>query len=224
MRVLIARVARGNWERCEVGTWLAQTFMKAKADRRITFFNSVVIDKCPTDAARNELALYAQRLKYDALFSIDNDNVPAPDDDFFTVGIDYLLRYPAGVLASPYCGARTVGGETPDREVQVVVKDPAVPEGRRRVTREEAATLTGIQPAYGVGTVLAIGVKVFDLIPPPWWAYRYFDPHHTLAGTEDFTFSEAVVDAGGRVDVAWGNFCGHAKQEVIGRPSFDKID
>src|SRR5262249_26464871 len=106
----------------------------------------------------------------------------------------------------------------PDREVQVVVKDPAAPEGRRRITRAEAATLTGVRPAYGVGTVLAIGMKCLELIKPPWHAYRYFDEYHTQVGTEDFVYSEAIVDAGGEVMVGWDHWCGHVKQECIGKP------
>jgi hypothetical protein len=215
-RVLIARICRGHWERCELGSWLAHAFLAAARDPRVTYINDVVVDKCPTDAAHNEAVLLAQKLAIDVLFTVDHDNVPDPA--FFTFGVDYLLRHPAAVVASPYCGARPCQPGYPDREVQVVVKDAAAPEGRRRVTRAEAATLSGVRPAYGVGTVLAIGMKVFDLITPPWHFYRYFDELHTQAGTEDFAFSEKVVDAGGEVVVNWDVWTGHAKQEVIGRP------
>lgn len=211
------RVCRGNWERTEIGTWMADVGFRAARDPRVSRFETLVIDQCPTDAARNSAAVYALESRTDVLFSIDHDNAPHPD--WFGFGLDYQIRKGfCAVLASPYCGARPGQPGNPDREVQVVVKDAIEPDGRRRVSRAEAAALTGVRPAYGVGTVLAIGCRVFEKVPPPWWEYKYFDPHHTHVGTEDFAFSEKCADAGIDVEVAWDHFSGHAKQEVIGRP------
>ncbi len=216
MRILIARILRGGFERHEIGSWLAKCFLAASKDPRITFINDVVVDKCPTDAARNEAAILALSMKADVLVSVDHDNVPTLD--FFTQAVDYLIRHPAAVVAAPYLGARPSGPGTPDREVQVVVKDASAPEGRRRVGHAEARELTGIRLAYGVGTVLAIGTPALKLISPPWWAYRYFDPRHMHVGTEDFVFSEKLVDAGGIVVVNWSTWVGHHKSETLWKP------
>jgi hypothetical protein len=210
-RVLIARICRGCTERTEIGSWLAKSMLTAHIDPRITYFNDVVMDQCPTDTARNKALFIGQKLKCDIVFMVDHDNAPHPDS--FTFGIDYLIRNPAHVLASPYCGS------APNRDVQVVVKDASEPDGRRRITRSEAATLTGVQPAYGVGTVLAIGMKCLDVIQPPWFFYRYFDDVHIDAGTEDMSFSEKLTDAGGVVVVDWDRWAGHAKPEMLLRPA-----
>lgn len=209
-RVLIARICRGNWERTELGSWVAHAMLAASRDPRITFFNDVVMDQCPTDAARNKALFIGQQLRCDIVFMVDHDNAPHPD--FFKFGVDYLIRNPGHILASPYCSA------APLRDVQVVIKDASYPDGRRRITRAEAATLEGVQPAYGVGTVLAIGMPALDMIEPPWHFYRYFDHLHLDAGTEDFSFSEKIADAGVPVMVSWDHWSGHCKGETVGKP------
>jgi hypothetical protein len=90
----------------------------------------------------------------------------------------------------------------------------------RNVTREEAAVLGGIQPAYGLPTgVIALGMSIFDQLEPPWFFYRFVDREHSvLEMTEDFAFSMKAADAGIETLVDWSSWAGHWKGELIERP------
>lgn len=215
MRILVSRFCHGGWEHHAVGTFLKHAALEAHKDRRITFFNDAVANEFPTTVARNKIAFFTQKMKYDALFMIDNDN--APDVGFFTNAVNWLIQHPRGVIAAPYCGSRPLAPGEKDREVMVIIEGES---GLRKVTREEAKTLTGIRPAVGLPTgVMAIGVPVFDAIKPPWFEYRYANENHTvLEMTEDYDFSWKCRDAGIEMACDWNCFAGHWKGEMIGRP------
>ena len=219
MRVLIARMVHGGYEHHGVGSFLSFARLAAHKDPRISYFNEVPVDDYPTTISRNKVVKIARdHVKADVLFMLDHDNVP--DRRFFETAIDWLIEHPAGVIACPYCSSRSSAPGAPDREVVVVVADKADSNGARKVAREEAKTLAGIQPALMVPTgVIAIGMPVFEMVKAPWFEYRYVNADHTiLEMTEDYDFSAKCVAAGVEVAVAWDHFAGHDKRETIGRP------
>jgi glycosyltransferase involved in cell wall biosynthesis len=224
MKVLIARICLGHTERCEVGTWGMRCFQdayrgKSKLDIDL---NSCVIDKAGTHCARNYAVKKAREAGVDILFMVDADN--GPHKDFFLFACQFLREHPAAVLASPYCGNRPMDPSQPDRRVNVTIKDANSTHGKRYITRDEAVDLVGVQPAYGVPTgAIAIGMRVFDALPPPWFDYRYTDEFMTESGTEDFYFSEKVVDEGGEVFVSWDHWADHLKIERIGKPEREEV-
>lgn len=209
MTVLIVRIARGSWERCEVGSWLAGVTAHAVGaglDIRIG-----TIDQEPTTTARNKAVRVAREIGAGVLVMVDDDMLPA--EGFFPRALDFLAKHPGPVVVgSPYCGARSAGCP-----VQVML--PAG-DGLARVHRDYAAGRTGFEPVGAVGTgLIACNLLAFAAVEPPFFDYAYTSPaREEVAETEDFHFCRKLTAAGGRVWVDWDSWSGHCKAEVIGKP------
>jgi hypothetical protein len=218
MKVLIARMCLGHTERSEVGTWIGHCYRDVNLHPELGIeLNDCIVDCAGTHVARNWAVKNARDIGADVLFMVDHDN--GPHRDWFLFACKFMKDHPAAVVASPYCSARPFQINQPDRQVNVTVRDALHPHGSRYITRDEAAELTGVQPAYGVPTgVMALGLPLFDKLPSPWFEYRYLNAEKTQAGTEDFYFSEHAVNAGIDVFVAWDHWADHYKIERVGRP------
>lgn len=218
MKVLIARMCFGSVERSEVGSWLVRCYREAFEHPELDVeLNDMVVDCAGTHVARNRAVDRARTLGFDVLFMVDHDN--DPHRDWFAFACKFLKEHPAAVLASPYCGSSPLRPGDPDRRVNVTIRDEGATCGSRFVTRDQAAELTGVQPAYGVPTgAIALGLKLFDKLPAPWFDYRYTDTEKTEAGSEDFTFSESCNKHGIPVFVSWDHWADHLKIERVGKP------
>ena len=209
LNVLILRVCRGQWERCEVGTWLVDSFCQAGTLQvKMGQLLHGVIDGEPTSAARNAAVLAARQAGAGALIMVDADMAPAPG--FFAHAVKFLTRHTgAVVIGSPYCGA------PPGRLVQVTGR-----EDFERVPRSEAARKAGDELVGCIGTgLLACRLEAFEAVEAPWFDYGYEDEYHAKVDrTEDFFFTRRLTEAGGRVYAAFDHWSGHAKESVIGKP------
>lgn len=210
LNVLILRIARGCWERCEVGTWLADCFCQHGMGRTKTqTLMHGVIDGEPTPAARNSAVVAAKQARADVLVMVDNDMDPSPT--FFAHAIEFLASRKGSVcIGSPYCGA------APERLVQATRINDLV-----RFYREDAAEMNGDKLVSCIGTgLIACRMQCFDTLEAPWFDYEYTDAlRHTVKTTEDFYFTRRLSEAGGRVYAAWDHWSGHAKTEVIQKPT-----
>lgn len=207
--VLIARIARGKWERSEVGTWLAQCYCDALTGRvKIGRLIHELVDAEPTSVARNAAVRVARRESFDVLFMVDADMVPA--GGFFMHALRFLKDATGAVIiGSPYCGV------PPACDVQVMK-----PGTFERYTRDEAKALTGNTAVGAIGTgLLAFNVAAFDKLSPPYFDYEYPDERReTVSRTEDVSFTRRLTEAGGRVFAAWDEWSGHAKEAIVGKP------
>lgn len=218
MNILIARICRGSWERCEVGDFLVSSFVYAAHNGVNMLLGNV--DQEPTTAARNNAVSQALAAGIDILIMVDDDMVPAPR--FFEQAVQFWNGGKTGrgglnmrpfnkdrcVLGSPYCGS------PPGRLVQVLDSD------LQRMTRQFAMNRSGIGQVRCVGTgLIAIDLRCLSLIEPPYFDYDYTDAVRTnVKWTEDFYFCNRIHEAGGKVWCAWDQWSGHAKTEVVGKP------
>lgn len=207
--ILLARIARGRSERCEVGTWLAECYCLAMTGHvRTGQLLHCVVDGEPATCARNTAALYARQFGVEILVMVDNDMLPS--STFFRRAVEFFRDHKGSVVyASPYCGA------PPAEDVQVFgLGDFA------RVSREDAAERKGVELVGAVGTgLVAIRMEAFDTVGEPFFAYEYDGPgEYRLASTEDFTFCRRLTELGGRVYCDWDSWSGHAKTCIVGRP------
>ena len=221
MRVAIVRIARGLWERCEIGTWLVACYADPIVPADLSF-GLDLLDVEPTPLARNKAVVRARQAGFganDVLIMIDNDMVPpepttAIGDNFYNRAVRFLTDHPGPhVFASPYRGA------APKRSVQVIDVQGT------RYTPERAAACRHIDQVAGIGTGLfACNMAAFDAIEKaghlPWFEYAYVDPpcNADMASTEDIVFCDKLNRAGGRIFCDWESWSGHAKIEIVGKP------
>lgn len=217
MNILLARIIRGGYERREIG--FALSLWTAQAIQMGVGLEVLDVDQEPTPAARNQAVEVAKGREFDVLMMIDGDMIPNLGFFQYVRGIfkgdDMLAKMPENrhhVIGSPYCGG------PPNYEVQAM-SETAIVGKYERFPRELAAKLSGLDTCPLVGTgLIAIDVRAFDLIKPPYFAYTYSDEKQTLAGTEDFYFCDKLHRAGGRIMMAWDYWSQHSKEIPIGKP------
>lgn len=205
--VLILRIARGKWERAEVGTWLADCYCQVQSGLKLGRLLHGIIDGEPTSAARNSAVFSARRAEVDVLVMVDADMDPAPG--FFRRAVEFLADHRgAVVIGSPYCGA------PPECNVQATI-------GGARIGRTEAAAMQGIRLVGCIGTgLIACNLAAFDAMEGPCFDYSYATPgREQVSETEDFQFTRRLTAAGGRVYADFDSWSGHAKESIIGKPN-----
>jgi hypothetical protein len=230
MKILLARVIRGGWERREIGFALAKWVAWCAANG-----HEIIIadpDQEPTPAARNAMVECARAGAFDLLIMIDGDIIP--NLEWFEFAVTWfdptdfghprenaaaiIRRRNEGihVIGSPYCGG------PPNYEVQAMdlkYKSDGFLALMQRVEREDAKNRIRLMQVGAVGTgLIAIDVRAFDLIEPPYFAYTYADERETIAGTEDFYFCDKLHRAGGKIFMAWDYWSGHSKPVMIQKP------
>ncbi len=215
LKVLLARLAHGGWERTEVGDFLLDAYA-ACAQYKVRLMLGK-LDQCPTTCARNTVFKRAQEAQADVVCMVDNDM--APPLGLFDHALKFLAKHKGAVaIGSPYCGA------PPKEEVQVVIRDAGGTPVR--MSREDAARRTGDQLVYGIGTgVWFCNKAALTLLEPPQFEYVYdgVELLNALA-TEDIVWSERFTEAGGRIYAAFDYWSGHAKTKVVGRPTVEEFE
>ncbi len=231
--VLLARPTYRGHERKEVGTWLAETLMKCKADPRVGQVSHIEVDDTPAPMVRNAILKGAMDAKFDLVCMIDDDMEPdlylksdPRAKPFFETAFDFMTTTVANrpcMTAAPYCGL-------PPMEVVMAFQwcnwqsdHPGADSRLEMFTREEAANRQGIEEAGAVGTGLClISVAGYASLPEealPWFRYEYKDKYETeKSTTEDCYFSRNLSLYGVPSFVLWDCWSGHWKPKCVGKP------
>lgn len=210
INVAICRIARGKWERTEVGTFLAQALRYQHP--RLAHVWDITEDVFGAHVARNHAVAEARRRECGLLFMIDADMVPSLN--FYPRALEFLLHNPGAVIASPYLQAV---GDAAGVQAFRATEQKTV----ERYPQEQAFAAKGIEQVFSVGCgLIAFDLKAFDKIEPPYFDFTYADPKwESMAGTEDIYCTGRMSLKGGLVCVDWESWSGHAKEIVLGKPN-----
>ncbi len=135
--------------------------------------------------------------------------------------IDWLVKnHPPATIAAPYCGP------PPSEYVYVfnwtsqMTGEPNPDFCMNMVPREMAAIASGIQEVAALPTGLILyDMRVFDILPPPWFKYEFVDETESeKATTEDVYQTRNASLLKLPQFVAWDCFAGHIKAKTVLRP------
>ncbi len=246
-KVALAQFPGGGVSRMETNAWIVRTVRKMDRDPRISEVVSLTYADTPIPMLRNRSVKDAAAAGCDYLLMIDSDM--APDihplaTPFWDVAWEFLMvrrmdereaeyalregngdvprqSYPPATICAPYCGP------PPDELVYVfhwTNRESASPNPNFRleaVSRAHAAVKVGIEEMGALPTGLILyDMRVFEILPPPWFAYEYEDSWETQkATTEDVYQTRNASMLGLPQYCAWGCFAGHVKSKVVGRPT-----
>lgn len=131
------------------------------------------------------------------------------------------LKFPPATIGAPYCGpppdeccyvfhwtSRGTGSANPDFQLEMI-------------PRCSAAIRAGIQEVAALPTGLILyDMRVFDILPPPWFEYEWGDPPYNSkkATTEDVYQTRNASLLGMPQFVAWDCWAAHVKPKVVGKP------
>lgn len=130
--------------------------------------------------------------------------------------------FPPATIAAPYCGPpihempyvfKWVNFEnnTPDPNFNLVPFD-----------RDQAARFTGISEVAALPTGLILyDARVFDALPPPWFAYEFSDPPFNTrkASTEDVYQTRNAALIGMPQYCTWDCWAAHIKEKRVRKPA-----
>lgn len=89
------------------------------------------------------------------------------------------------------------------------------------MNREECAFRGGVEEVAALPTGLILyDLRVFDVLPPPWYDYEYEDPPYNSlkASTEDVYQTRNASLLGLPQYVAWDCWSGHVKDKIVTKP------
>lgn len=233
----------GTSEVSDIREWFTKLIIKLKTDpkftERIGNIDMATIADTPITMNRNDAVNRAKELGSDIIVMVDSDMRPdvhlhdgsdPTAKPFFDVAFDAIYQhYDKGplVIAAPYGGC-------PPHENMFVFTWSAKgnlgaesPIELRQYTREEAAQLSGLQPAAALPTgLIAYDMRAFDLIEHPYFYYEWTDPRQIAkASTEDVTNTRDISLAGqaalgyNPVYCAWSSWAGHLKTWCVKKPT-----
>ncbi len=127
---------------------------------------------------------------------------------------------PPATIAAPYCGP------PPDefcyvfRLVDRETSNPNPDFSLEMISRDMAAISSGIQQVDALPTGLILyDMRVFDVLPPPWYCYEYPDETQSeKATTEDVYQTRNASMLGLPQYVLWDAWAGHNKTKMVGKP------
>jgi hypothetical protein len=161
----------------QVSEWIAHTMVKAGRDERIEWIKKTSFCDTPITATRNRAVVAAREIGADILVMVDSDMWPdnrvGRDPEakpFFDTSFDFLYKhYDCGpvVIGAPYCGP-------PPIEMAYVFTwrtqqsdHPNVDYALKPYSREEAATMKGIQHCAALPTgLIMFDMRAFELTEP----------------------------------------------------------
>lgn len=247
--VAVARFPGSGSERMECVAWLIRTVRALDGDGRIGRVVSLCYSDTPVTMLRNRAVQDARRAGADYLLMVDSDMAPdlrftgaAP---FWDAAWEFLMQRRArehgyevdatvatpdrllasgvvpATVAAPYCGP------PPDEccyVFQWASRETGTPNPNWRlemIPRESAAIRSGIQEVAALPTGLILyDMRVFDVLPPPWFRYEYEDDVESLkVTTEDVYQTRNASLLGLPQYCAWDSWAGHCKVKVVGKPS-----
>ncbi len=131
------------------------------------------------------------------------------------------LKFPPATIGAPYCGpppdeccyvfhwtSRGTGSANPDFQLEMI-------------PRCSAAIRAGIQEVAALPTGLILyDMRVFDILPPPWFEYEWGDPPYNSkkATTEDVYQTRNASMLGLPQYCAWDSWAWHYKGKLVGKP------
>ncbi len=138
------------------------------------------------------------------------DGLPPPSSTVF----------PPATISAPYCGP------SPFQQCYVfqwASRRSGKPEHDfilDMISRESAAIRSGIQEVAAMATGLILyDMRVFDVLPPPWYCYEWADQTQSeKATTEDVYQTRNASLLGLPQFCAWDSWAGHRKPEIVGKP------
>jgi hypothetical protein len=142
-----------------------------------------------------------------------------PGNTFAEMNAKAFAEFPPATVAAPYCGP------PPDEcvfifEWQSYESDTPNPNFRlSMVPRESAAIRTGIAEAAALPTGLILyDMRVFDVLPPPWFRYEHDPLEAEKHTTEDVYQTRNASLLHLPQYAAWDSWAGHVKTKVVGKP------
>jgi hypothetical protein len=127
--------------------------------------------------------------------------------------------YPPATVAAPY------NGPPPDECCYIfswVSRESDTPDPNFRlemIPRESAAIRSGIQEVAALPTGLILyDMRVFEVLPPPWYRYEFDAFEARKNTTEDVYQTRNASLLGLPQYVSWSSWAGHAKVKIVGRP------
>lgn len=133
-----------------------------------------------------------------------------------------LEKFPPATVAAPYCGP-------PPEELVYIFRwrtfepDTVDPVNRLQMFgRDEAATKRGFEEVAALPTGLILyDMRVFDLLPPPWFDYEWGDrPYNTVKATTEDVFQTRNASLMGLPQfVDWDSWAAHIKPKKVGKPA-----
>lgn len=132
-----------------------------------------------------------------------------------------LREFPPATIAAPYCGPPP--GELPYifRWTCTESNCPNPNFKLEMMGRDECAVRAGVEEVAALPTGLIIwDIRVFDILPPPWFDYEYEDrPYETKkASTEDVYQTRNASMLGLPQYTAWDSWAGHVKVKIVPPP------
>jgi hypothetical protein len=133
---------------------------------------------------------------------------------------------PPATIAAPYCGPPPEEGCYVFHWTAGESHTPDVPYRLEMVPRELAAVAGGIEEVAALPTGLILyDLRVFDVLPPPWFDYEWTDDTHSVkASTEDVYQTRNASMLGLPQYVAWDCWAGHVKTKTVRRPQLVRRD
>lgn len=131
-----------------------------------------------------------------------------------------LREIPPATVSAPYCGP-------PPSELCYVFhwlnqesENPNPDWKLELVPRAMAAIMQGTQEVAAMATGLILyDMRVFDILPPPWFKYEYRDATESeKVTTEDVYQTRNASLLGLPQMVAWDCWAGHSKDKMVGKP------
>lgn len=241
-KLLIHRFPGNGSERMECVNWLVNACVGYKDSPDIEVLFPRFRQDTPIDMVRNEAVLAARRLGADYLCLVDSDIEPdyqcggfAPAADFqpdakqfLPSSLKFLRSLPGpAVVAAPYCGP------PPAEYVYVFdwdwtgnVERPDFRGKIEMIPRNDAAHRTGFQQVAALPTgLMLIDMRVFDIVPGPWFYYETDCPNWSRkASTEDVTFSRDCAMCRVPIYCNWDSWCRHWKTVGVGKPLRASMD
>jgi len=194
----------------------------------------------PITMTRNRAVVDAMKKNCDILYMVDADMVPDLyvgvnqfAKPFFDVSLERICNSiirddPPCIVFAPYCGPEPSPISPLSESRPYVFR--FVASGNHRdnahiklemMTRNEVINRGGLEKVdAGATGLIAIDMRVFKVIPKPWFEYEWTDETRSeKASTEDVYFTRNARLLGCDLFVAWDCWAGHVKPTTVGMPS-----
>ena len=211
-----------------------RTAIAMKRDRRVSqIYPLYLTGSFPISMLRNRAVSNALAVGCDYLLMIDNDMVPdLPIEDhsgnevsFWKTAWEFMINrrerevdevLSPAVIAAPYlCNEDgdfySTDWKYPDNPWKSDYED-LVP-----ISRDDAFSRRGIQTVATTQTGLILyDLRVFDIIPPPWFTFEWQDSHQFfMLASEDHFQTRRCSVFGCPVYMAWDCWAGHLKTQFV---------
>lgn len=221
-----------------IGQWWARVYHEMATDPRIGRVACQTFADTPITMTRNRAVEVARAAGFDVLVMIDSDNeLDLYNQKWWSSSFEFvyerLVRQRPTVCFAPYCGPPPHPVKGGEENVYVfkwqnMASDEPHP-GYHLLAygRDEAARLTGIQPAAAGPTgAIIYTLSAFDLQNPPHFYYEWTNREQSAkASTEDVTNTRDISMMGWEkfhedvVFCNWDCWAGHHKPKCVGKPS-----